>query len=138
MQHHYPSITQAISHLIGTRHPKINEKSVLSNCFISGYVLVPRSFVLNLSIFFLSVLSINQLITIPPICFQHTCSLQKYPFRSISKQNDAGKISQHSLLGIISSFTENNIPEKGYNRFIFLIFATDKVYNGLSGVCSAQ
>ena len=37
-------------------------------------------------------------------------------------------------MGIISSFAENNIPEKGYNRFVFLIFATNKVYNDFGGV----
>ena len=76
---------------IGTKHPKINEKSVLYDCFIGGYVLVPYGFVLSLSILSLLLLSINQLITIPPICLSHACLLQKYLFRSILRQCGAGK-----------------------------------------------
>lgn len=69
MQHVYLSITEAIKHLIGTNYPKINGETVLSQCFIRIYILVPRGLVLSLSIFFLAVLSISQIITIPPICF---------------------------------------------------------------------
>ncbi len=36
------------------------------------------------------------------------------------------------LLDIIPYFIQNNIPEKGYTRVVFFIFATDKVYNTLS------
>lgn len=68
IQNLYP-LSISSSYLFGTKDPNQMGNQFILNCFISSYILVSHSFVLNLSIFFLLVLPINQLITIPLIRF---------------------------------------------------------------------